>query len=123
MRFLIRNQYLLLTLAVFMLALILVQRQFAQQQNAHLERRENFLVLHDRGQTKPTEHLYQLLIQDLPHLTLGSLVNDLQRMALVLQKDTHPEDLVSKYHVSVRNELKRRAEQRLPSEPDATTEP
>jgi hypothetical protein len=120
MRFLIRNQYLLLTLAVFMLALVLVQREFAKQQTAHVERRENFLVLHERGQSKPTEHLYQVLIQDLPHLTLSSLVDDLQRMASVLQKDTNPEDLVSKYHVSVRNELNRRAEQRLPSAADGT---
>src|SRR5215204_2059056 len=120
MRFLIRNQYLLLTLAVFMLALVLVQREFARQQTAHIERRENFLVLHERGQSKPTEHLYQVLIQDLPHLTLSSLVDDLQRMASVLQKETNPEDLVSKYHVSVRNELNRRAEQRLPSAADGT---
>ncbi len=120
MRFLIRNQYLLLTLAIFMLALVLVQREFAKQQTAHVERRENFLVLHERGQSKPTEHLYQVLIQDLPHLTLSSLVDDLLRMASVLQKDTNPEDLVSKYHVSVRNELNRRAEQRLPSAADGT---
>jgi hypothetical protein len=123
MRFIIRNQYLLLTLAVSILALLLVQRQFAEQKRAHVERREDFLVLHERGQSKPTEHLYQLLIQDLPHMNLSSLVDDLERTAFVLQKATNPEDLVSKYHISVRNELNRRADKRLPQAADAGSTP
>jgi hypothetical protein len=121
MRFLIRNQYLLLTLAVFMLGLILAQRQFAQQEVGHIERREDFLALHERGQKKDSEHLYQVLIQELPHLTLRNLADDLQRTAWVMgEKKLNPEDLVSKYHVSIRNELNRRAEQRLPRRPEPT---
>ena len=121
MRFLIRNQYLLLTLAVFMLGLILAQRQFAQQEVGHIERREDFLALHERGQKKASEHLYQVLIQELPHLTLRNLADDLQRTAWVIgEKKLNPEDLVSKYHVSIRNELNRRAEQRLPPSTEPT---
>lgn len=114
MQFLRRNQYFLLTLAVLIMSSVLVVRQFLANQTAHAQRVEDFLLLHERGEVKLCERRYQLLVQDLPSLNDRSLVQDLQRTAMVVDIKTEQLDnLVWKYHVSVGNELKRRAEKRL----------
>src|SRR5262245_46642564 len=114
MQFLRRNQYLLLALAVLIFASVLVVRQFLANQSAHVQRLEDFLLLHDRGEIKLCEHRYQLLVQELPELNDRALVQDLQRTAMVVDAKTPQLDsLVWKYHVSLRNELKRRSEKRL----------
>jgi hypothetical protein len=114
MQFLRRNQYLLLTLAVLVASSVLVVRQFLANQSAHAQRVEDFLLLHERGETKLCERRYQLLVQELPRLNDRSLVQDLQRTGMLVDaKPQQLENLVWKYHVSVGNELKRRAEKRL----------
>jgi hypothetical protein len=114
MQFLRRNQYLLLTLVVLIVSSVLVVRQFLANQSAHAQRLEDFILLHERGETKLCERRYQLLVQELPGLNDRSLVQDLQRTTMVVDAKTQQlENLVWKYHVSVGNELKRRAEKRL----------
>ena len=71
-------------------------------------------LLHERGETKSCEHLYQLLVQQLPHLSDRALVQDLQRAAMVVDIKTQQLDnLVWKYYVSVNNELRHRSGKRL----------
>ena len=124
MQFLRRNQYLLLALAVLIFAAVLVVRQFLANQSAHVQRLEDFLLLHDRGEMKLCEHRYQLLVQELPELNDRALVQDLQRTAMVVDAKTPQLDnLVWKYHVSVRNELKRRSEKRLEAAPQHAQTP
>lgn len=114
MQFLRRNQYFLLTLAVLIFSLVMVLRQFLANQSAHAQRLEDFIVLHERGETKLYERRYQLLVQELPAMSERSLVQDLQRTAMLVDaKAQQLDNLLWKYHVSVRNELKRRAEKRL----------
>lgn len=114
MQFLRRNQYFLLTLAVLVVSSVLVVRQFLANQSAHTQQVEDFLLLHERGETKLCEHRYQLLVQELTKLNDHSLVQDLQRTAMVVDtKAEQLDNLVWKYHVSVRNELKRRSEKRV----------
>ena len=114
MRFFRRNQYLLCFLAVLVFSCVMVLQQFIANQSAHVEMREDFLLLHDRGETKPCERLYQLLIQQLPDLTEKSLVDDFQRASLLVDLKTPDlDDLVWKYHVSVKNELRKRSDERL----------
>lgn len=114
MRFLRRHQYLLLFLGVLVFSSVMVIRQFLANQSAHVELREDFLLLCERGETKVSDELYQALIQALASLDEKSLVDDLQRTRLLVDPQTPDKNnLVWKYYVSVKNELRRRSEQRL----------
>jgi hypothetical protein len=114
MHFLRRHQYLLCFLGLLVFSSVLVLRQFLASQSAHVELREDFLLLHERGEAKACDALYQQLIQALASLDEKSLVDDLQRTVLLVDPKTpDKENLVWKYHISVKNELRRRSEQRL----------
>jgi hypothetical protein len=76
--------------------------------------REDFVVLYQRGYVKPSERLYQLLIQSLPDLSEKSLLDDFQRTAMLVDTNKpQPDSLIWKYHVSLRNELNHRADKRV----------
>ena len=114
MQFLRRNRYFLIALAVLVFSSVMVVRQFRANQSTHAQRLEDFLLLHERAEAKLCERRYQLLVLELPALDDWSLVQDLQRTAMVVDAKTQqPENLAWKYHISVRNELKRRSEKRL----------
>lgn len=89
-------------------------RQFLASQSAHVELREDFLLLHERGEAKACDAFYQELIQALARLDEKSLVDDLQRTRLLVDPNTRDmENLVWKYYISVKRELERRSELRL----------
>jgi hypothetical protein len=114
MSFLRRHQYVLCFLAVVVCASVLVVRQYLANQSAHVELREDFIVLHERGKAEACDSLYQQLIQSLPALNDKTLADDLQRMSwLVDPKTPNPQDLLWKYHVSVKKELEKRSGKRL----------
>jgi hypothetical protein len=114
MQFLRRHQYLLCFLGMLVFSSVMVIHQFLANQSAHVELREDFLLLHERGETKACDALYQQLIQELAGLEERSLVDDLQRTRLLIDpKVPDKENLVWKYYVSVKNELQRRSEKRL----------
>jgi hypothetical protein len=114
MRFVRRNIYLLLFCAVLFLSSILVVHQYVSNLSAHTERREDFIALHEMGHAKPAEHLYQVLIQTFPKLSDSALWQDVDRTAMLVDAKTpQPESLVWKYHVSLKNELARRTQQRI----------
>jgi hypothetical protein len=114
MRFLRRHQYLLCFLAVLAFSCVMVMRQFLANQSAHVELREDFLLLHERGEAKACDALYQELIQALAALDERSLADDLMRTGLLVDpKAPEVSNLVWKYYVSVKRELQRRSEQRL----------
>jgi len=113
MRFLRRNQSLILSLAVMIFCSVMVVRQYLANQTAHLELREDFLLLLERGHGRESEHLFQMLVQDLPKLNTRSLVEDLQRTTLLVDRaKPEPESLLWKYQQSVKNEMFRRADAR-----------
>lgn len=114
MQFLRRNRFALLTVAVLIFSAVMVVQQFLANQSAHTRQVEDFLLLHERGAKQPCEHLYQLLVQQLPRNSERALVQDLQRMAMVVDlKTPQLDNLAWKYHVSVKNELRQRSEKRL----------
>ncbi len=114
MQFFRRHQYLLMFLAVLVLSCVLVLKQFTANQNAHFELREDFILLHQRGEAKASEQLYQELIERLPKVDEKGLLDDLQRTSqLVDSKSPDINNFLWKYHVSVKKELERRSEQRL----------
>jgi hypothetical protein len=117
MQFLRRNRYALLTVAILIFSTVLVIQQYLSNESAHTRQVEDFLLLHERGEKAPCAHLYQTLVQELPHLNNRALVQDLLRTALEVDPKTPQLDnLVWKYHVSVRNELRHRSEKRLATE-------
>jgi hypothetical protein len=92
----------------------MVLRQFQANQSAHAELREDFILLHERGETKACEALYEELIQALPALGEQGLVEDLLRTSLLVDpKSQDVANLVWKYHVSVTKELQNRSAHRL----------
>jgi hypothetical protein len=114
MRFLRRNEYLLLFLAVLVLSCVMVVRQYLANQSAHVELREDFILLQERNQPQACARLYQMLIQQLPGLSEKALVDDLQRTAMLVDPKTPQLDnLVWKYYVSVKKELEQRSDHRL----------
>jgi len=121
MQFLRRNRYAILTVAVLLFSTVMVVQQYLANLSAHTMQVEEFLLLHERGEKESSAHLYQVLVQRLPHLSNHSLVQDLVRTATVVDTKTQqPDNLVWKYHVSVNNELKRRTVKRLEAEPRNT---
>ena len=114
MQFLRRHKYLLCFLGVLVFSSVLVVRQFLANQSAHVELREDFLLLHERGEAKACDALYQQLIQTLRGMDDKSLVDDMQRTGLLIDPKTpDKENLVWKYHISVKKELQGRSEKRL----------
>jgi len=114
MRFFRQNQYVLLFLAVLVFSSVMVINQFLANQSAHAQRREDFIVLQERGDTRTCSWLYQRLIQELPGLSERSLVEDLSRTSMLVDtKKPEVESLIWKYYVSVKKELQRRAERRI----------
>ncbi len=116
MRFLRRNQYLLCTLAVLAFSCVMVLRQFQVNDAAHVALREDFILLHERGQIQSCQHLYEALIRQLPDLSDRTLVEDLERAALLVDPRNpapDPDNPVWKYYVSLKRELQTRAEPRL----------
>ena len=99
MRFLRRHQSLILAVAVLLFCSVMVVRQFILNHSAHVELREDFLLLHERGNARETERLYQMLVQDLPSLNTRGLVEDLQRTAMLIDPSkAQPENFIWKYH-------------------------
>ena len=114
MRFLRRHRYALGFLAVLVICSVLVQCQFIENQSAHVRMREDFILLQQGGHTKLAEHLYQRLVQSLSRQSDRSLLDDYQRTAMLVEGDKPQLDnLVWKYHVSVKNEFSHRAEKRI----------
>ncbi len=114
MHFLRLNRFALLTVAILVFSSVMVVRQFLANQSAHTQQVEDFLFLHERGEKPTCQHLYQVLVQQLPRNSDRALVQDLQRTGMFVDRKTPQlENLIWKYHVSVNNELKRRAERRL----------
>jgi hypothetical protein len=114
MQFFRRNRFALLTLAILIFSSVMALRQYLANQSVHSQQVEDFLLLKERGEKESTEHLYQMLVQQLPGINDRALVQDLQRTAMVVDiKTPNLDDLVWKYHVSVKNELRRRSEKRL----------
>ena len=71
-------------------------------------------MLQQRGHVKPAERFYQLLVQSLPEVQDKCLLEDFQRTGtLVDTNKPQLENLIWKYHISVRNEMKQRTEKRV----------
>jgi hypothetical protein len=114
MGFFRRHQYLLCFLAVLVFCCVMVVRQFMANQAAHVQLREDFILLHDQAAAPACAALYKTLIERLPSLNDRDLVDDLERTSMLVDpKAPDRDDLVWKYYESVKKELQNRSKARL----------
>jgi hypothetical protein len=112
--FLRRQRYSLMFLAALTLCVLLILHQTLANESAHVQMREDFILLHGQGQDQPAQHLYQSLIQQLPTLSDRSLIDDFQRMVILdLEEKQTPASLLLKYKGAVARVLERRTEERV----------
>jgi len=115
-RFLRRNRHPLAALAVLAVACLFVLYQFALNKSAHVRLREDLLLLEHSQHRAEASHVYQHLVQQLPRLSLTVLIDDLERLTMVVGTNAPAgESLSGKYHSAVRRELEQRASRRLPA--------
>src|SRR5919197_1513806 len=111
MRWVRRYRFALVFLALLIFCSAMVVRQFMASQSKHVELLEAFILLHSKGHTSEAEQLYTRLLRDIEDLPSKTLLDDYQRtLMLVNPKNQQPEkNLLSRYHVTVGNELKNRS--------------
>ncbi|MBN2505258.1 MAG: hypothetical protein JXQ71_01050 [Verrucomicrobia bacterium] len=115
-RFFWRNRHPLGVVAVLAAAGVMALYQFTRQESAHVQLREDFILLERAAHAAEASHLYQHLVQKLPALPLRALIDDLERLAMVPTTNTPPgQSLTEKYHIAVRRELEQRSSRRLPT--------
>src|SRR5260370_33643012 len=76
MQFFRRHQYLLCFLAVLVFSCVMVLRQFMANQAAHVQLREDFILLHDQAAAPACAGLYKRLVVGWPSLIDRDLVSD-----------------------------------------------
>lgn len=108
MRFL--RYFVLGSFLVVTFASVMVVRQFLINQSRHEETREAFILLSTKGYTEESQRLYQRLLLRLQETPQKNLIEDLQRTSMLVNPaEPQPENLIWKYHWSVKNELEKRA--------------
>ena len=114
MPFLRQHRFLLAFVLLLVFCSVMVIRQQSEQQSKRVEIREAFILLHTRGYTNESQHLYQRLLRDLHRTSNRELLDDFQRTLLLVDPSSQqPQNLIWKYHWTVSNELERREESTL----------
>ena len=114
MRFLLEYKFVLGFAVVLTFCSVMVVHQTGTNQEKHIEVREAFILLHSRGYTNEAQRLYARLLRDMQAFTNKELFDDYQRtLTLVDPLNSHPENLIWKYHWTVSNELEKRSEASL----------
>jgi hypothetical protein len=114
MRFLRRNRYFLIFAALLLFCGMMVLRQMASNQSAHVDLREAFILLQAKGYKNEAQRLFQRLLAELERLPDKILTEDFQRTQMLVDPAKQdPENLVWKYHWTVSNELEKRSESTL----------
>ena len=88
---------------------VMVVRQYIVNQSRHEELREAFILLCNKGYTEESQRLYQRLLLRLEETPRKNLIEDLQRTSMLVNPDEpHSDNLIWRYHWSVKNELDKR---------------
>lgn len=114
MRFLRRNKFALLFLALLFFCSVMVIQQMDRNLSRHVELREAFILLYSKGYTDRSQRLYDRLLRDLEKTSNRALFDDFQRTLQLVDPTTqHPDNLIWRYHWTVSNELEKRQESNL----------
>jgi len=111
MRFFRGNRFALIFFVLLIFCSAMVVRQFIVNQSRHDKLREYFILLYSKGYPEKAERLYTRLLRELEGLPNKALMDDYQRTFMLVYPATQqPDNLIWKYHVTVRNELEKRSE-------------
>jgi hypothetical protein len=109
-RFLRQHKFVLSFLALLVFCSVMIIRQLEARQSRHIEYREAFILLQTGGYTNEARVLYQYLLRQLPKLSNKSLLEDWQRTVILVDPSADlPENLIWRYHWTVRKEMEVRA--------------
>lgn len=101
-------------MGVVILGAILTLRQTLYNEIDHMQKREDFILLYERGYTKKAEWYYPRLVQELGRLSERALWEDYHRTIHLVDPDQKGEkNLIRNYHWAVKNQLLKRAQDRL----------
>lgn len=93
---------------------VMVIRQIHANQARHVELREAFILLYNRGYLPQSHKLYQRLLREVSTLSDKALLDDFQRtLMLVDPASGATNNLIYNYHWTVSNELERRSAKAL----------
>lgn len=105
-----RYRELLLFVAVFACCGVMVVRQTVVNQSKHVELREAFILLYNRGYYEEAERIYLRLLAEMTDLSDRELMDDFQRTLTLVDPHTPaPTNLVWNYHWTLSNKLEKRA--------------
>ena len=105
------NRFALIFFVLLIFSSVMVVLQFMANQSKHVELRENFILLYSKGYPEKAERLYKRLLRELEGLPNKALMDDYQRTFMLVYPATQqPDNLIWKYHLTVRNELVKRSE-------------
>jgi hypothetical protein len=114
MSFVQQYRSVLLFAGFLVLSSVLVVRQIAINEDHHVQLREAFILLYNKGYHPEAARLYQRLLADLETLPNRRLLEDFQRtLPLVDPLRDQPENLIWQYHWTVSNEMEKRSESTL----------
>ena len=110
MLFLRRHRFGLLFVVLLIFCSGMVVRQFRVNQSKHVELRDSFILLYNKGYKEEPEVLYQRLLRDLETLSDKALMNDYARTLTIVEPAAQkPDNLIWRYHLTVGNEIEKRS--------------
>lgn len=102
------------TLLLLVFCSVMVIREFAHKDEQHIEKRESFLLLVKKGFNEEANRYYANLLLNLDDVSDETLVDDMQRAAMVVDPEVKQTDnLVWRFYWSINNEVEKRAQKRL----------
>ena len=111
MRFFRGNRFALIFFLLLIFCSAMVVSQLMVNQSRHVELREYFILLCSKEYPEKAERLYKRLLRELEGLPNKTLMDDYQRTFMLVYPATQqPDNLIWKYHLTVRNELVKRSE-------------
>jgi hypothetical protein len=88
----------------------MVVRQAVENRSKHVELREAFILLYNRGYYEEAERLYFRLLDEMTDLSNEELMDDFWRtLTLVDPQTSAPTNMVWNYHWTLSNKLEKRA--------------
>jgi hypothetical protein len=109
-----QTPYILLFLVTLVFCSVMVIRQINLNQSRHLELREAFVLLYNRGYIPESQRLYYRLLRELPGLSDKAVLDDFQRTLMLVDPTAKlTNNLIYDYHWTVSNELERRSAKAL----------
>lgn len=105
-----QHRFVLSFLVLLVFCSVMVVHGLNSRQNRHDEIRESFILLQTGGYTNEAKVLYEFLLRDLYRQPDRALIQDWQRTVMLIDPSADlPNNLIWRYHWTVRREMEKRA--------------